>query len=58
MTEQIPDARVDKTLVAMFLKMSPDERLRMNDNAVTTILELRHAFQKYQSDKCKSRINP
>ena len=32
---------VDKGLVAMFLKMSPEERLRANDNAVRTILELR-----------------
>ncbi len=34
---------VDKGLVAMFLKMSPEERLRANDNALRTILELRHA---------------
>ena len=37
---------VDKTLVAMFLKMSPEERLQANDNAVRTILELRNAYQQ------------
>ena len=36
---------VDKGLVAMFLKMSPEERLRANDNAVRGILELRNAYQ-------------
>ena len=41
---------VDKGLVAMFLKMSPEERLRTNDNAVRTILELRHAYQKRKTD--------
>jgi len=35
---------VDKGLVAMFLKMSPEERLRANDNAARTILELRNAY--------------
>ena len=43
---------VDKTLVAMFLKMSPEERLQANDNAVQTILELRNA---YQQQKCQKR---
>lgn len=37
---------VDKGLVAMFLKMSPEERLRANDNAVRGILELRNAYQR------------
>jgi len=37
---------VDKGLVAMFLKMSPEERLRANDNAARTILELRNAYQQ------------
>ena len=30
---------VDKGLVAMFLKISPEERLRSNDNAARTILD-------------------
>ncbi len=37
---------VDKGLVAMFLKMSPEERLRSNDNAARTILELRDAYKQ------------
>mgnify|MGYP001049147353 CR=1 FL=1 len=42
-TEQKDSARVDKGLVTMFLRMSPDERLLANDNMVRTILELRKA---------------
>nr|WP_319407568.1 hypothetical protein [uncultured Desulfosarcina sp.] len=37
---------VDKGLVAMFLKMSPEERLRANDNAARTIKELRDAYEQ------------
>jgi hypothetical protein len=37
---------VDKGLVALFLKMSPEERLRANDNAVRAILEMRNAFKQ------------
>ena len=37
---------VDKSLVAMFLKMSPEERLQMNDERASTILELRRAYQQ------------
>lgn len=37
---------IDKGLVAMFLKMSPEKRLQSNDNALRTILELRNAFIK------------
>jgi hypothetical protein len=40
---------VDEGLVAMFLKMSPEERLKSNDNAVRAILELRNAF-KHQTN--------
>jgi len=32
---------VDKGLIAMFLKMTPEERLKSNDNAINTIAELR-----------------
>ena len=32
---------VDKGMIAIFLKMSVDERLLANDNAVSTIKELR-----------------
>lgn len=37
---------VDKGLVAMFLKMSPEERLQANDNAARTIQELKDAFKQ------------
>jgi len=37
---------VDKGLVAMFLKMSPEERLKANDNAAKAILELRDAYKR------------
>ena len=40
------ESGVDKGLIAMFLKMSVEERLSANDNAVLTIQELRDAFQK------------
>ena len=43
------DSGVDKSLVAMFLKMTPEERLKSNDNAVRTILELRNAYQQQRS---------
>lgn len=46
---------VDKTLVAMFLKMSPEERLRANDNAIRAILEMRHAFKQRQDNDPKDR---
>jgi len=48
---------VDKGLVAMFLKMSPEERLRANDNALRAILELRHAYKQRRISKRKVRRN-
>ncbi len=45
------DSGVDKGLVAMFLKMTPEERLRANDNAMRAILELRNAYQQRQKIK-------
>ena len=44
---------VDKGLVAMFLKMSPEERLLANDNATRTIDELRDAYRKQKIEKPK-----
>ena len=38
-------SKVDKSLVSMFLNMSPEERLLANDNAVRAILELRDAYK-------------
>ena len=40
---------VDKGLVAMFLKMSPEERLSANDNAARAILELRNGFKQQKT---------
>jgi len=37
---------VDKSLVAMFLRMSIEDRLRANDNATRTIFELRNAYKQ------------
>ena len=48
---------VDKGLVAMFLRMSPEERLRANDNALRTILELRHAYRQRKTNERKSKRN-
>ena len=48
---------VDKGLVAMFLKMSPEERLRANDNAARAILELRNAYQRRKHNKPGSKRN-
>jgi hypothetical protein len=48
---------VDKGLVAMFLRMSPEERLGANDNAIRAILELRHAFQQQKNNRRGSKRN-
>ncbi len=48
---------VDKGLVAMFLRMSPEERLRANDNAVRTILELRNAYQQQKTNRPRPKRN-
>ena len=48
---------VDKGLVAMFLRMSPEERLRANDNAIRTILELRNAYQQRKTNWPRLRRN-
>jgi hypothetical protein len=50
-TEQEDSSIVDKGLVAMFLRMSPDERLLANDNMVRTILELRNAYRQRKADR-------
>ena len=48
---------VDKGLVAMFLRLSIEERLRANDNAIRTILELRNAYKRRRTDERKFRRN-
>lgn len=47
---------VDRGLVAMFLKMTPDERLSANDNAVRAIMEVRNAFRR-RKDRTGSQCN-
>jgi len=48
---------VDKGLVAMFLRMSPEERLQTNDNALRAILELRNAFRQRKTSERRSKRN-
>lgn len=58
MSDQIEGADqsgVDKGLVAMFLRMSPEERLRANDNAFRTILELRDAYWRQKVNERKPK---
>lgn len=49
---------VDKELVAMFLKMSPEERLQANNNAARTIQELRGAYKQQRNDRPRSKRRP
>ena len=46
---------VDKGLVAMFIRMSPEERLRANDNTFRAILELRDAYGRRKTNERKSK---
>jgi len=48
---------VDKGLVSMFLKMSPEERLKSNDNAVCTVLELRDAYKRQKAEDHRPKRN-
>lgn len=45
-TKDADQIGVDKGLIAMFLRMSPEERLRANDDAFRAILELRDAYRR------------
>ena len=56
-TEQKDSSSVDKGLVAMFIKMSPDERLLANDNMVRTILEHRNACRQRITNRIGSKRN-
>jgi hypothetical protein len=56
-TKNKNDSSVDKSLVTMFLKMSPEERLQMNDNSASTILELRNAYQQQKFYKSRTKLN-
>jgi hypothetical protein len=46
---------VDRGLIAMFLKMSPEERLQANDNAFRTIMELRDVYRRQKTNERKPR---
>jgi len=52
-TKSADQSGVDKGLIAMFLKMSPEERLRANDNAFRAILELRDAYRRQKDHERK-----
>jgi hypothetical protein len=54
-TKRADQSGVDKGLVAMFLRMSPEERLRANDNAFRVILELRDAYRRRKNSERKPR---
>ena len=54
--EKKVSSSVDKGLVAMFLRMSPEERLRANDNAIRTILELRRGLRQQQAKRDRQRL--
>ena len=48
---KVDQSGVDKGLVAMFLRMSPEERLWANDDAFRTILELKDAYRRRNAEK-------
>ncbi len=54
-TKSANQSGVDKGLVAMFIRMSPEERLRANDNAFRTILELRDAYRRRETNERKPK---
>ena len=56
-TEQKKSSSFDKGLVALFLKMSPEERLLANDNMMRTILELRNAYRQRKTDRIRPKRN-
>jgi hypothetical protein len=37
---------VDETLLAELARLSPEERMRMNDSAIASILEMQDAFAR------------
>ena len=40
----------DPGRIKLFLNLSPEERLRTNDNTITAILDLQYAFKQKASD--------
>ena len=49
--------RVDKGLIEMFLKMTPEERVRSNDNTIRALVELRNAFRKQKTSSFRSKCS-
>ncbi len=54
-SRSVNQSDVDKSLVSMFLRMSPEERLLANDNAFRAILELRDAYRRRKAQKRKPK---
>lgn len=46
---------IDRGLIAMFLKMTPEERLQANDNAVRVVMELQDAFKRRKREAAGRR---
>jgi hypothetical protein len=42
---------VDKSLIRMFLKMTPEERIQANDNAINAISELKTCLPETKNQK-------
>jgi len=53
--KEMGQSGVDKGLIAMFIKMSPEDRLQANDNAFRAILELRDAYKQRKINKRKPK---
>jgi hypothetical protein len=47
---------VDRSLIKLFLRMTPEERLRANDNTIRTLTELRNALKKQKASKDQYRL--
>ena len=41
---------VDRSLIKMFLRMTPEERLVSNDNMIQTLMELRNTYRQKTDD--------
>ena len=52
-----PDQRtkVDRDLITLLLRMSPEDRILTNDNAIGAILDLRNAFKKREATSSRSQ---
>lgn len=47
---------VDKSLVTVFLKMTPEERVHANDTAAQVVVEMRHACREQQGAEDRSEF--